>query len=267
MNPFRPRRASLALLLAVALVFAACDSAGPSTDSTNVEVGFSTAPSSAQSSSLNANTLSTGAATDSLVLSGPNGTLRIADIRLIVDEVELEGKADSAEFESEKPSFLDLPLDTTEVASVVSDQVPPGLYTEFGFEVEDAELDDGDDAEGLPALQDDIDQAGFSNWPGNASMVAVGTFTPKGDTTRSFTTYFEAEIEVELELEDRPFEIGTDDPSRRLTVKLDPARWFRAPDGTVTNLAQDDYGRTSNVVEFEVEYEFEDGVSEIEFDD
>ena len=263
------RWASFVALVAMAAAFVACDSAGTSTstDDPSVEVGFSTAPSSAKADRAGSKALNTSATTDSLVLSGANGTLRIHDIRLILDEVELEGDADSAEFESEKPSFLDLPLDTTEVASVVSDQVPPGLYNEFGFEVEDAELDDSDDDEGLPALQDDIEQAGFPNWPGSASMVAVGTFTPEGDTARSFTTYFEAEIEVEVELEDHPFEIGGNDPSRRLTVNLDPARWFSRPDGTVQNLARDDYSDTGNVVEFEVEYEFEDGVSDIEFDD
>jgi hypothetical protein len=266
MNSFRPQRTSLAFIFAIAFAFVACDSAGPSSSDTDVQVGFSTSSPSAQSSSLTTSTLGAGAADESLVLSGSNGTLQIDDMRLIVDEVELESEADSAEFESEKPSFLDLPLDTTEVASVVSGQVPPGLYNELEFEVEDAELDDGDDDDGIQALPDDIDAAGFNNWPNNASMVVVGEFTPEGDTARSFTTYFEAEIEVEVEMEGRSFEVGTDDPSRRLTIRLDPAQWFRT-DGTVKDLSQNDYDQPSDVVEFEAEYEFESGISEIEFDD
>jgi hypothetical protein len=245
----------------MAMFFVGCDSTGPGTGESEVSVGFATASSSA-STSPSARPKAQG---DSLVLNGTNGTLRVHDLRLIVDELSLEGEADSAEFETERPFFLDLPLDTTEVASVVNDRIPPGTYNEFEFEVEDAELDDGDD-EGLQALRDDIDAAGFSNWPNNASMVVQGTFTPENDTARSFTTYFEAEIEVELEMEDRPFVIGGDDPTRRLTVNLDPRRWFSNPDGTVQDLSQDDYGETGQAVEFELEYEFEDGVSEIEFD-
>lgn len=260
--PLQSQLGTVALVVAMALAFVGCDSTGPSTSDSEVSVGFATASSSSSTSSA----ALSKAQGDSLVLSGSNGTLRIHDLRLIVDELSLEGDADSAEFETERPFFLDLPLDTTEVASVVSDRVPSGTYNEFGFEVEDAELDDGDDEEDLQQLRNDIDAAGFSNWPDNASMVVQGTFTPENDTARSFTTYFQAEIEVELEMEDRPFVIGGDDPARQLTVNLAPNRWFTNSDGTIQDLSQDDFEETGQSVEFEVEYEFEDGVSEIEFD-
>jgi len=265
--PLLPSRlASLALVVAMTMALVGCDSTGPGTSESEVSVGFATASSSASSTASTSTSALSKAQGDSLVLNGSNGTLRIHDLRLIVDELSLEGDADSAEFETERPFFLDLPLDTTEVASIANDRIPPGTYNEFEFEVEDAELDDGDDDEGLQALRDDIDAAGFSNWPNTASMVVQGTFTPENDTARSFTTYFEAEIEVELEMEDRPFVIGGDDPTRRLTVNLDPSRWFSNPNGTVQDLSQDDYEATGQPVEFELEYEFEDGVSDIEFD-
>jgi hypothetical protein len=47
-------------------------------------------------------------------------------------------------------------------------------------------------------------------------------------------------------------------------VRLDPARWFERDNGTVEALSQFDYEETGAVREFESE--FEDGVSEIEFD-
>lgn len=169
-----------------------CDSAGPSTDSSEVEVGFATS-----SSASSTNAFGKAAADAPLVVSGSNDTLRIHDLRLIVDEVRLEGEADGAEFETEAPVFLDLPLNPTEIAPVAAGNIPPGLYSEFDFEVEDAELDDGDDDEGLQNLRDNIRAAGFENWPNEASMVVQGTFTPEGDTARAFTTYFEAEIEFE----------------------------------------------------------------------
>lgn len=262
LNPLRTQLFALSLVgLALGVfVLTGCDLAGTSSDTSEVDIGFTTTSSS--TSSLQK------LAEDELDITGSNGTLNITDIRLIVDEVELEGDDDNAEFEMEKPFFLDLPLDGTDVASVVTGQVPPGTYTEFEFEVEDADFDDDDDDEEqeLQNLRDEILSEGFSNWPDDASMVVVGTFTEDG-TTRSFITYFDAEIEVEIDMEDRPFEVGGDDASRRLTVNLDPARWFTKEDGTVQDLSQDNYTDTDELVEFELEYEFEDGVREIEFDD
>lgn len=256
---------ALASLVLGVFVLAGCDAAGPSSsDGTRVEVGFATT-SSASTATTSAHSLARAA--DGLEVSGTNGTLTVDDLRIIVSEVELEGDGDDAEFESERPSFVDLPLDSNNVAQVVADEVPPGTYNEFGFEVEDIEVDDDDDDEELSQLREEIENEGFANWPDEASMVVVGTFTPDEGEARSFTTYFEAEIEVEIEMEDRSFEVGEDGAPRQLTVNLDPSRWFSNPDGTVDDLSKDDYETTNELVEFELEYEFEDGVTKIEFDD
>jgi hypothetical protein len=183
----------------------------------------------------------------------------MSDVRLIVTELELEGDADSAEFEADS-SFLDLPLDTTDVETLAASQVPPARYDEFEFEVDDVDLEESDDDE--EALRDLRDQitGEFPDWPDGASMVVVGTFTPEGGTPQDFTTYFEAEIEVEREL-DPALEVTGDGLSRRLTVELDPTRWFRRSDGTVQDLTQNSGELT------ELEVEFEDGVADIEVDD
>mgnify|MGYP006279945559 CR=1 FL=1 len=246
-------------LLASAVALTACDSAGPSSASEgdNVEVGFATSYASASAATATAKSNH-----DSLVVTGSNGTLTITDIRLIVSEVELEGDADSAEFEAD-PTFLDLPLDTNEVAPVATSEIPPGTYDEFEFEVEDIDLDENDDDErSLQALRETIRSA-FPNWPEDAIMVVVGTFTPTGGTATSFTAYFEAEIEVERELSP-PLAVTGDGLSRSLIVKLDPTRWLSNADGTVRNLAQFDYASIDDLIEFEAE--FEDGVAEIEVD-
>lgn len=209
------------------------------------------------------NALASKSGPDSLAISGSNGTLVIDDVRLIVSGLELEGEADSAEFEA-KPSFLDLPLDTSEIAPVAASRLPSASYTELEFEVEDVDFGEAEDEEedegDLRALRDTIRQT-FPSWPDKASMVAVGTFTPSDDTTRSFTTYFEAEIDVEREFAE-PLEVTSDGLSRSLTVKLDPTQWFENEDGTVWNLAERDYGSTGELVEFEAE--FEEGVTDIE---
>jgi len=243
-----------------AFTLVGCDSAGSSGDGSDVEVGFSSNTSSSTASALRAK------ADAPLVVTGTNGdTLQIDDIRFIVDEVELDGKADSAEFETEKPAFVDLPLNSSDVVSVVNNQIPPGTYNEFEFSVEDADLDDDEDEEELQQLRDDIEDAGFPNWPNEASLVVVGSFTPDGGDAQSFTTFLDAEIEVEIEMEGKSFEVGGDDPSRQLTVNLTPTNWFVSNNGNPIDLSVDAYQNPGDEpVEFETEFEEE---SEIEFDD
>jgi len=226
-------------------------------EGSTVEVGFAT---SYSASGTTAATLKSNH--DGLDIDGSNGTLSITDIRLIVSEIELDGD-DSADFEA-GPSFLDLPLDTNEVAPLADNQIPPGRYDEFEFEVEDVDADeDDDDEQSLQNLRESIVED-FPYWPDDASMVVVGTFTQNDGTSTDFTTYFEAEIEVERELSP-PLEVTGDGLSRSLTVRLDPTRWFHNSDGTVRDLSQFDYASTDELVEFEAE--FEDGVTEIEVDD
>lgn len=248
-----------AALVASVLLLGACDSTGLSDEGSNVQVGFATSYSTSSSSSYSAAAKSNH---DSLEISGSNGTLEVTDIRLIVSEIELEGEADSAEFEA-GPTFLDLPLDTTDVTPVGDSQIPPASYNEFEFEVENVDIEESDDDEGLRNLRDEIKDE-FPNWPEEASMVAQGTFTPDGGSPRAFTTYFEAEIEVEREMEPG-FEVTGDGLPRQLTVKLDPTRWFSKNDGTVQDLSQFDYESTGSLIELEAE--FEDGVTEIEVGD
>ena len=238
-----------------AVTLVGCDSAGPSTDGSAVEVGFTSTASTTSTSIAKAD--------DSLVVEGTNGRLKVEDIRFIISEVELDGEADSTEFATEKPIFVDFPLNSSNVVSVASDRVPPGTYNEFEFEVGDADLDEGEDEAGIQQLRTDIEEAGFGDWPNKASLVAVGTFTPTDGEPREFRTYFDAEIEVEIEMEGRTFEVGSDDPARQLTVSLTPSRWFLS-DGSPMDLSADKYQNVEEPVELEVEFEQE---TEIEFED
>jgi len=265
MTPYSTTRALLpsrllsvvAALTASVLLLGACDSSGPSTEGGNVAVDFGTSYSTSKAKA----GATVKSSHDSLEIPGSNGTLDVTDIRLIISELELEGEADSAEFEAE-PSLLDLPLDTTDVAPVAASEVPPATYDEFEFEVEDVEVDDADDdEEALQTLREEI-RNDFPNWPDGASMVVVSTFTPEGGTPEKDTTYFDAEIEVEREMEPA-LEVTGEGFERTLTVQLDPIRWFTNSDGTVWNLPERAAG--DELIEFEAE--FEDGVTEIEFDD
>jgi hypothetical protein len=177
------------------------------------------------------------------------------------DDDDEQARAGCDDFE-QRYLFINVPLDGAPV-TVTAANVPAGQYKELELEIEDIEVDDDDeeqtDAALIAALLVEV-RAAFPDWPDEASMVVVGAFTPTGGSTVDFTTYFEAEIEVEMEL-DPPLEIA-EGGSVDLVVTLGPAAWIEMPDGTVWDLA----AIQDQLVEFELE--FEDGMDlEVEDDD
>ncbi|NNF04027.1 MAG: hypothetical protein HKN17_06135 [Rhodothermales bacterium] len=254
------------ILIVMAFVLAGCDSNGTLVEESSdpVSVGFSLA-----SSTGDAAKGSQSSAISTLTLQGTNGTLTIDGIQIVMSEFELEGD-NSGEFEA-GPALIDIPLDATVIEPVVSDLIPEGVYNELEFEVEDVEFegeedDESDEAERLEleALWAEI-QTLFPDWPQGASMMAEGTFTPAdGGDSKAFRTYFEAEIEVEIDLSP-PLEITAEGISRELVVRLDPVPWFIRGDGSVWNLSDENYADTQSLVEFEAE--FENDSFEVEVDD
>lgn len=252
----------VAALLAVGLVAGGCDLFSSSESAGTVQLAMETATSETTTDG------GKRTATGELTVSGSNGTLVVSDLYLIVDEFELERAEEESDDEDDfeeverGPYVTDLDLDGTPV-EVSSGTVPFGRYEELSFEVED--LDEDDDSQTLRPV---LEEAGFSDWPEEASMVAVGTFTPTDGDSRSFTTYFEAEIEIEMEL-DPPLEFQDGDPNPQVTVQLDPARWFSRSDGRVRDLSAFDYADQGELIEFELEIEegFADTEIEREFGD
>ncbi|MFB6249209.1 MAG: hypothetical protein ABEL97_11640 [Salinibacter sp.] len=257
----RSRALSLVFGAALALLgLAACDSGGSMSGASpgTLAVNFQTTSTSSSSSA----TSLLKSAHDSVVVQGANGDeLKITDIRFIVEEFELGGQADSLDFEA-PPSFLDLPLNGTEFASADTADVPVGTYTEFEFAVDNLEPDEDDTQKEQQRIQDLLNRIReeFPNVPKEASMIVVGTFTPADGDPKNFTSYIEAEIEVEREFEQNPLEVTSDGLSRSLTVKLDPSTWFKTSEGGVRNLAQ--YQSTDDLLE--IEKEFENGVVNVE---
>ena len=145
----------------------------------------------------------------------------------------------------------------------VSATVEPDSYDELDFEIED--LDDDDDGEDGPSTADlmaDIRDR-FPDWPKDASLLVVGTFTPEGGSPVPFRVYFEAEVEVELDLS--PPVVIADSGSPTFAVELSPGAWFRDGTGGVRNLSLLDYDQTGTVAELEVEVE--NGFVGVEFED
>lgn len=192
--------------------------------------------------------------TDQLVIAGGNGTLRIDDIRLVVAEFELDGDddvnpcaGDDCEDFDAGPLFVDLPL-TGGPVSVGSGDVPPGVYDEVEFEVEDLDDDEEDAAERqrIEALRGQI-LAQFADWPRDASMLVVGSFTPTGGAARPFRVFVEAEIEIELDLSP-PLTVG-EGAAGSLDVTLDPAILFKNGNDVL------DLSSASGRTEIEIELE------------
>ncbi|HZD06345.1 MAG TPA: hypothetical protein VE173_15650 [Longimicrobiales bacterium] len=271
-------RTTGALALAAAAV-AACDNGTGPEDAGQVVVRFATVSesSAATAASRSAARSFTGAPRAAARIAGVNGTLELSSIHLIVGKLALEGAEGACEGgehgEREKgegegedchefdldPFLLDLPLDGGEV-TVTAEDVRPGVYTAFEFEVEDVEADEeGHDASALADVVAEA-RALHPDWPDEASMVVEGTFTPVGDVDPiPFRTFAEAEIEVESTF-DTPLTVEADG-NATVSVVLDPAGWFTRADGTVVDLSRYDYtGDDGDILEFE----FERGVAEVE---
>ena len=267
-NSLNGPRGALALLLTFAV--AACGDSlgvdGPQSVAVNFQVATSASPQVSGPSA----TSPMGVAGPPVTIDGTNGSLTIDEIRLIVAEVELDGDDDGcedgtlatddcADFDA-PPRFLDLPLDGQPIQAFVG-MVPPGVYKELEFEIEDLEDDESDTqfAAEIEALRQDI-LAEFPDWPRKATALVVGSFdSPSG--SMSFRVYVEAEIEIERELVPNLI-VADGDPAPDLTVELRPDIWFTRSDGSVLELHLYDYDLTGQLLELEVE--MENGITDIE---
>lgn len=256
-TPSLARRVTSSALLAALVSLAACEgSTGPNT---NASLRIA---SPAQAG------LSSGTATG-LSITGSNGILLLTDMKLIVDEFEIENDDDDCdddravgvcgEFETEL-FIADVPLGSGAV-TIANDRIPAGTYTKLEFEVENLDDDEGgEDGRRIAELLAQL-RTTYADWPVGASMMIEGTFTPTGGVPQAFRVYFEAEVEIEKTFA-TPLVI--DGNSAGITLELRPDLWFRNGDGTVRDLSQWNWATTSSLIEFELE--FEHGVR-VEFDD
>ncbi len=258
-------RWAMAVLAVATVTFACSDFAGLGSAGT-VAVNFAAVSGSVGSPATSPHLNTLAVALAELPLDGSNGTLSIDEIWLVVDEFELEQVEDACEEVPEgeddddceefevSPFFVSVPVEGDGVGEV-SAEVAPGTYQDLKFETK-APNDDG-------SLLADIRVDYFDDWPAEASMLVVGTFTPSGGRAVAFRAYFDAEVKVELEFEEPLVIVEGGDQS--VTVFIDPAIWFVNDDDTVDDLSAYDYDATGQVFVFEAK--FEDGFTKIELDD
>ncbi|SMO58677.1 hypothetical protein [Fodinibius sediminis] len=275
----------LTLFLLVAFTGAlltGCDTTNISPDTKGgegkVQIQFKSVPSSSSAEKASSGATA-DAEHDSLVIEGANGTLQIDDIRFIVEKFKLEmeemenDSVESGEEELEAgPFFVDLPLNE-DILSLAADEIPAGFYEELEFEVNDLDLEDEREEEAEEDEESDVEEyqsleetirLDYPEWPKEASMVVMGSYTPDGGTPEPFKVFAKAEIEIEMEF-DPPLEITEDNIERVVSVELNPVRWLEEEGGNVVDLSVYDWEEHQELLEFSVK--FKDGVEDVKVED
>ena len=251
----------LSVVFALPLLVTGCgDSTSGPAQRPQIAVRFGLAASSVSPSVVQLQQQGRSVATN-LVVTGSNGTLNITNVSFIVSKIEMDcnsNDSDSlpscADFKA-APSFVKLPFGASGVVAASANNIRAGEYTELEFKIKNLEDDEDDDALEIAqtvALRTAI-RAMHADFPDKASMIIEGTFTPVGSMTAvPFRTYFDAEIEVEMNLVP-PLRVVESIASRSLSVDVQPALWLKRADGTVIDLSTLDYSRTRSHLRIEVE--------------
>ena len=148
---------------------------------------------------------------------------------------------DNAEITVPHPRLHERAFVLVPLAEIAGDVVP-GTYHEI--ELRTGAPSDSAAADLLGTIQNE-----FPNWPDNASMLVVGSFTHTDGDPVPFRVYFDARIEVEQEFDQDPL-VVQEGGNLTVTVTVDPMRWFTNRDGTVDDLSAHDYDTTGEVVPF-----------------
>lgn len=192
------------------------------------------------------------------------GTLELDDVYLVVDEFKLEGNEDACEgtdpapdcakFEAD-PHLLSVPLAEGESEVAIEETAPPGTFTWLKFETKAVG--------GNPAVDAAIEAEGITDWPGDASLMVTGVFTPEGAAGgEPFRVFFDAEVKIVLPLPDPLVLTEEESGAQIVVVHVDPHAWFLDEEGSALDLGALDYDTGGQVHDLEVK--LEDGFTKIE---
>lgn len=197
------RRRVAGVLLALVSV-AACSSDG-------------TTPTRAASVSLSVTATVEGAVGPDAAARGPEHTLHIDRVGLVVAELALSG-VDGDESLEAGPFLLDLPLDGT-VRSLVAATVPPGRYEAMQLQLWPLNASEPDD-HGLLLVHPDVEGLSVrveGRWNGEPFVYG-----------RALDAVRRLELHPPVEVRGR---------TANVTLMLDVGSWFRRDDGTLVNPA------------------------------
>ncbi|MDX1591368.1 MAG: hypothetical protein R3283_05365, partial [Balneolaceae bacterium] len=154
---------------------------------------------------------SAGTFAKQLMANQEASTLEINEVKLYVDELELDGTQGTEDFEMED-IIVNLPLDGSRF-NLAENQVPAGFYDEFELEVE--RPDDDDD------FVSDSDFRGDNGW---YSIIVKGLYNGV-----EFTYQSTQDFEIETDL-NPPLEIGENE-SAEMVIEIDVNSWFKDSSG------------------------------------
>lgn len=232
------RRYAFAALLAVAVLFTACDS----TNIAPANEGRAGTSASAVSISF-ASTLggeAEKAFENGRITDAAGRVIELRSVELVLRDVKFKSPGDNGNEEREAevgPFLIDVPLDSLPEIQIET-ELPSGIWDRLELEIDD------------PSDEDNID------FPKDASIRVKGAWTPLNGPTTEFTFLSDAEGEREIQLSP-PLEVG--EPSTyNVTLMVDLDRWFRDADGTLLDPASaNEDGPNEDRVEDNIEASFE----------
>ncbi len=190
---------SIALLLFAGYMFTGCDATDPGLDdagTVQLQMAVNTSNASAKQ----------------LLAHQQNGGLVIEEVKLFIEEMELESvENDSLDFEIEN-FIVNLPLDGSPLV-LANQVVPAGIYDEFELEIE--KPDDKDLV---------VNDSDFQDETGEYSVVVKGIFNGEEFMFRSSEDF---EIDIDL----NPPLVIEEGTSTVLLISIDVYSWFMGPNG------------------------------------
>lgn len=187
---------SILAIPAVALVFASCNVSGTNSGPTQQDSQVAIKMAVQSSATPMMATQTARQSVDS-----------ITDVKLLVDELELESALDQDSLDFEVDDLVvNLPLDGSEFV-LTSQIIPEGVYDEFEMEIDQPD----DESVNDPAFYNDNGE--------DYSIIVEGIYNGQ-----PFTYYSHEEFELELDLEP-PLEVSANStPS--VAINVDPYSWF-----------------------------------------
>ena len=158
-----------------------------------------------------------GATTQGITLSDGMNTLEITEVKLTLEDIDLEGQSGSPNIEG--PILVRLSLTGDRLTNPLTTEVPPGTYSLISFDIS---VPDGGDPEEVAYLAQNPDMA-------DVSIRVNGMYNGE---TFSFALDLRGDQEITIA---PPMVVTESSVGLEVVVWFDLDSWFRRPDGSLMN--------------------------------